>query len=282
MSKLSRRTFVSSAAALPALAVPALASTTAIAAPLAPSANHPDEEILTLTNEILELRARAAEAESIANDTWGKFYERQRLRPDALYPMPRDGMIPGVKFDHDPELKGQKYNCWCRVDDVGVLRAFVEADPPTGQDFVGTDEEWQAFNAEAERLWAERSPPDYKYGPPYDPRLWARVPDTELHERAAQILNAWEAYRADLDQYAIEIDLEKLSDFADELFDQLDELYAKLESLKAITLDGIRTKARVLYRTCWNTWRPEAETTDQKIIHSVLADLIGEWTPAET
>ena len=167
------------------------------------------------------------------------------------------------------------------MDDVDALRTFVSADPPTSRDFVGTDEEWEAFNDEAKRLWAERSPPDYKFEPTSDPRLWAEIPDTELHERASQILNAWDAYQADLDRYKVELDLERLNDFADELFDQLSELSTKLQTLKATTLDGIRAKARVL-STCWDTWRPEAETTDQKIIRSVLADLVGEWKSAET
>jgi hypothetical protein len=272
---LNRRAIVAGSVAL-------LASSTTIAAPLVPSAGHPDEEILTLANEIMELHSKCVEAESIADDAWGKFYERRQLRPKALYPTHRDGMIPGVRFDRDPELKGKTYNCWCRVDDVVALRAFVEAAPPTSKDFVGTDEEWQAFTAEANRILAERSPPDYKFEPPpYDPRLWAEVPDTELHERATQIFNAWEAYQADLDRYKIEIDLDRLSDFRDELDDQLNELFGKLENLKAVTLDGIRTKAMVLYRTRWDEYKPEAETTDQKIIRSVLADLVGERTQAQ-
>ena len=81
-----------------AISVASLASSTAIAAPFVPSAAHPDDEILTLAKEILTLNARADEAESLADEMWGRFYEREKLRPDALYPTPRDGMIPGVKL----------------------------------------------------------------------------------------------------------------------------------------------------------------------------------------
>jgi DNA-directed RNA polymerase subunit F len=274
-----------------------LKSTTAIAllgagnieAAATPLEVSPDGEALALSKQILELNPAFVQAEKLADDLRDLYAARRRERPAALYPTRRDGMIPGVKFERDnlwgeqdysltsamsPERLNKEsperrvYNCWCDVVDVEALRAFVEAPAPIDKEFIGTSEEWEAFCTESTRQL--RSVPEWPESFEYDPRLWADVPDTEIHQRASEILRAWQTYIEGFDQYGT--GLRAANDRVDLLCEEIENLRDQLYKTKTSSLEGLRAKTAVFLQTRYcATFDPDS--TDELFLQSIVSDL---------
>jgi hypothetical protein len=276
-----------------------LRSTTAIAllgagnieAGATPLEVSPDGGALALSKQIVELHPAFVQAQKLADDLHDLYAARRRERPAALYPTRRDGMIPGVKFEHDdlwgkqdysaisamsPERLSKEpperrvYNCWCDVIDVEALRAFVEAPVPMEKEFIGTSEEWEVFCTESTRQL--RSVPEWPESFEYDQRLWADVPDTEIHQRASEILRAWLTYTEGLDQYRT--GLCAANDRGDLLCEEIENLRDRLYKTKTSSLEGLRAKTAVFLQTRYcATFDPDRP--DELFLQSIVSDLTG-------
>jgi hypothetical protein len=240
--------------------------------PLPDALNHPDAKLIALAGEAIELGRRYQEADERADQLLDLFYDRKPERPLELKAMPTDGGIKHIAFERDRRSDPEHRNkCWVAIDDVEALRTTQQDRAQTRWEFVGSDVDWGEHN--------DRWEPDGEggYQPPRDRRhLWEKRFDPAHHARADEILRAHDWYAADIECLRSEIGLDVAEARAEELREKLRYLESLIEKMPSVTIEGIWAKAEVVGRNCWGgTIFRNQETTDQRIIASILADLTG-------
>jgi hypothetical protein len=269
----SRRALLAGAAILPivtvGIALPALADT-----------NGPDAQLVALAREAIDLNRRYEKATEATDELLDLFDDRAPERPAELKARPTDGGIKHIGFERDKRSDPEHTNrCWIKIDDLEALRTTQQTAGQASWEFIGSEEDWEKLDRSemgGRDRWEEEDDVG-GYQPPAQQRhLWEKKFHPGHQARADEILSAHDRHAAELERLRAEIGLDVAEAHADGLFEQFRRVERQIEKTAAVTIEGIRAKAEVVGRVCWSGMILRGhQTTDRRIIASIMADLTG-------
>jgi len=237
-----------------------MVSATAIAAatPTLALAASPDQELIDLCQQLLELLPSHNAVTDRNVELWQQFDERKPARGDVLRWCPADP----VGY-HMQTLGNGKCRVWCDLFEIEALRGVVQ------HDWTLKEENRAEFDAlpEEEQLSHLGQPH------PNAQRLFSKKPSKWKQNRVNKLLAALDEYRDRCDALKAEMGLQEADDLAEAWHDQIMGILDRIEAIKPQTLKCFQAKTKMLLNWYWED--QDEDDDGQKIAREILNGLVA-------